>query len=60
MWAFFISSHPLLLHLECTSKKHINRAKTRILTAAVNHEEGYNSVVICTAKEVLDDEQEDV
>ncbi len=40
--------------------KHINRAKTKILTAAVNHEEGYNGVVICTAKEVLDDEQEDV
>ena len=40
--------------------KHINRAKARILTAAVNHEEGYNSVVICTAKEVLDDEQEGV
>ena len=40
--------------------KHINRAKTKILTAAVNHEEGYNGVVIYAAKEVLDDEREDV
>ena len=34
---------------------HINRAKTKILTARINHEAGYNSVVICTSKEVLDD-----
>ena len=40
--------------------KHINRAKTKILTGAVNREEGYNGIVICTAKEVLDDEHEDV
>ena len=33
---------------------HINRAKTKILTARVNREEGYNAVVICTSKEVLD------
>ena len=34
---------------------HINRAKTKILTAHVNRETGNNSVVICTSKEVLDD-----
>jgi predicted nucleic acid-binding protein len=31
---------------------HINRAKTKILTARINHEAGYNGVVICTSKEV--------
>ena len=35
--------------------EHINRAKTKILTAHVNRGVGYNSVVICTSKEVLDD-----
>ena len=35
--------------------EHINRAKTKTLTAIVNRDEGYNSIVICTAKEVLDD-----
>ena len=35
--------------------EHINRAKTKILTAQVNRKAGYNSVVICTSKEVLDD-----
>jgi len=35
--------------------EHINRAKTKILTAHVNRGAGYNSVVICTSKEVLDD-----
>jgi hypothetical protein len=34
--------------------KHINRVKTKVLTARVNREEGYNGVVICTSKEVLD------
>ena len=34
---------------------HINRAKTKILTAHVNREAGYNAVVICTSKEVFDD-----
>ena len=34
---------------------HINRAKTKILTARVNRDEGYNVIVICTSKEVLDD-----
>jgi len=34
---------------------HINRAKTKLLTARVNQAEGYGSVVICTSKEVLDD-----
>ena len=35
--------------------EHINRAKTKILTAQVNREAGYNTVLICTSKEVLDD-----
>ncbi len=35
---------------------HINREKTRRLTAAINQREGYNAVVICTAKEVLSNE----
>jgi len=37
--------------------QHINRAKTKLLTGRINHEKGYGTVVICTAKEVLDDEQ---
>ena len=36
--------------------EHINRTKTKILTARINHGAGYNSVVICTSKEVLDDD----
>ena len=36
--------------------KHINRNKTRRLTASVNNGEGYNGVLICTAKEVMNDE----
>jgi hypothetical protein len=39
--------------------KHINRAKTKLLTSRINIEEGYGPIVICTAKEVLDDEQYD-
>ncbi|MCL2811837.1 MAG: PIN domain-containing protein [Clostridia bacterium] len=39
--------------------RHINRAKTKLLTGRVNSEEGFETVVICTAKEVLDDEQSD-
>ena len=35
--------------------RHINRAKTKILTARLNRETGYGAVVICTSKEVLDD-----
>ena len=35
---------------------HINRNKTRTLTTAVNQDNGYNSVIICTAGEVLDNE----
>jgi len=38
--------------------RHINKAKTKLLTERVNREHGYGAVVICTAKEVLDDEQE--
>jgi hypothetical protein len=37
--------------------RHINRLKTKILTEKVNRAEGYGVVAICTAKEVLDDEQ---
>jgi hypothetical protein len=36
--------------------RHINRAKTKLLTGRVNNEEGYNAVVICTSKEVLSDD----
>lgn len=36
--------------------QHINRAKTKLLTDRINNQNGYNSVLICTAKEVLDDE----
>jgi len=38
--------------------KHINRAKTKLLTDRINNAKGYNSVLICTAKEVLDDEHD--
>jgi len=37
--------------------QHINRAKTKLLTDRINHKQGYGSILICTAKEVLDDEQ---
>lgn len=36
--------------------KHINRVKTKVLTGRVNSEHYYGAVVICTAKEVFDDE----
>jgi hypothetical protein len=39
--------------------QHINRAKTKLLTERINRKLGYESVIICTAKEVLDDEQND-
>ena len=35
---------------------HINRDKTRNLTAVINRREGYDAVIICTAKEVFDNE----
>jgi predicted nucleic acid-binding protein len=38
--------------------KHINRLKTKIHTERINKAEGYNGVMICTAKEVLDDDRE--
>jgi hypothetical protein len=38
--------------------QHINRTKTKLLTERVNRAQGYGSVVICTAKEVFDDEQD--
>jgi predicted nucleic acid-binding protein len=37
--------------------KHINKLKTKIQTERVNQAEGYNGVMICTAKEVLDDDE---
>ncbi|MDR2523487.1 MAG: recombinase family protein [Synergistaceae bacterium] len=37
--------------------KHINRLNTKIQTGRVNRAEGYNGVMICTAKEVLDNER---
>jgi hypothetical protein len=36
--------------------QHINRAKTKLLTDRINNQKGYGSVLICTAKEVLEDE----
>lgn len=36
--------------------QHINRVKTKLLTGRVNSEHNYGNAVICTAKEVLDDE----
>jgi hypothetical protein len=38
--------------------KHINRLKTKIHTALINKAEGYHGVMICRAKEVLDDERQ--
>jgi hypothetical protein len=38
--------------------KHINKLKTKIQTERVNRAEGYHGIVICTAKEVLDDDGE--
>ncbi|MBR0151834.1 MAG: PIN domain-containing protein [Synergistaceae bacterium] len=35
---------------------HINRNKTRIMTASINREEGYSGIMIVTAKEVLNHE----
>ena len=36
--------------------KHINRARTKLLTGRINSKKGYGMVLICTAKEVLEDE----
>jgi predicted nucleic acid-binding protein len=36
--------------------EHINRVRTKLLTERINVREGYSGVVICTAKEVLEDE----
>ncbi len=33
---------------------HINRNKTKLLTVGINTENGYGSIMICTAKEVLE------
>jgi hypothetical protein len=37
--------------------QHINRAKTKLMTERINRAYGYGAILICTAKEVLDDEQ---
>ncbi|MDR0883625.1 MAG: hypothetical protein LBN05_03335 [Oscillospiraceae bacterium] len=37
---------------------HINRVKTKTQAERVNHENGYKTAIICTAKEVLEDEQQ--
>ncbi|MDR3305642.1 MAG: PIN domain-containing protein [Clostridiales Family XIII bacterium] len=39
--------------------QHINRAKTKLFAGRINSENGYETVVICTAKEVLEDEYND-
>ena len=39
---------------------HINRDKTKNLTAVINRQEGYDSVRICTAKEVFSDDGEEI
>ena len=39
--------------------KHINRVKTKLLTGRVNRAHDYGNAVICTAKEVLDNESEE-
>ena len=36
---------------------HINRGKTQRLSAIINNEQGYNSIIISTAKEVLKDDR---
>jgi hypothetical protein len=36
--------------------KHINKMKAKVMTARINRAEGYNSIIICTSKEVLADE----
>ena len=37
--------------------KHINRARTQISVTGLNNRKGYGGLVICTAKEVLDNEE---
>ncbi len=57
-------------HIACTSTngldgvlsfnfQHINKLKTKEMTALVNLREGYKSVIICTPMEVLDNEESD-
>ena len=36
--------------------EHINRTKTKILVGEINFRENYKSAIICTSKEVMDDE----
>ena len=37
--------------------KHINRDKTRRLTGVINRQQGYEAIVICTAKEVMSNDR---
>jgi len=37
--------------------KYNNNIKTKLMTERVNHEKGYRGIIICTAKEVLEDDQ---
>ena len=37
--------------------QHINRVKTKLMIERVNRKKGYSGIVICTAREVLDDER---
>ena len=34
--------------------EHINRLKTKMLVGKINLKEGYNNIMICTSKEVID------
>lgn len=51
-----ISSIYGLDYLLSYNYQHINRAKTKLLTDRLNNQKGYGSILICTAKEVLEDE----
>jgi DNA-binding transcriptional regulator LsrR (DeoR family) len=49
-----------IYELDCVlsyNYQHINRVKTKLLTDRVNREKGYGTIVICTAKEILEDGQ---
>jgi predicted nucleic acid-binding protein len=37
--------------------KHINRSKTKVMTAQINFREGYKSIIILTPEEVLENEE---
>ena len=47
-------------HLDCVLSfnfQHINKIKTKEMTAIVNLREGYQGIIICTPMEVLDDKE---